>query len=1383
MKQLIALILAATSSLAILSAAAPAPEPGPDVPGDGPALARAMLARCAKIRTLRVAMAGELAGESRAGQSSGSLVFRRPDGLRLEMKGQIKLGGMRLFDHDLAIAVEGNRWVEWSNAQHQVVRGNMQEALAGHWDAFANPAGSLLALLCPGDEDRALLEKTFLPRVKHLPPEIREGVKFERLRARGAYGAVLEFWLEPESHAPRRILITAPPEAAGGKFEYRIEIQAIDQPLDAALFHLQPPRGLADARDPARHEREAPAPAPRADPRPALRALQARAAASPRDAKLQLQLAGALFEAGRAAQATAAIRKALAAAPSLPVYGEAWRLAAENSQPKLAISVFISGLEKHGEALLDPENDESPDFAQAARDAEMVPAAAAALEKILARAKDPWSVRAALLHLHLTAAALEPAIPHWLALVDPGPDNAAFPPEREKALRAAMAEMTQAGWPWPEAREGEFLAALRRAERRLPPELLPGIADAYLRFESPVDVDRLLQTAGVELPAVSVLIEIGSAMKRKGDHRRAEVLFRRALLNAAAARVDYGSLFMLAETPDAKEILGPVFRQLAESEGPADPLTGALWLYLAEDYRQAADAGEQYLASPAGSPDETPALQRFAAAVLALRAARKTGEQDRCARLAALAVAELPFAAVEGSGRGALATQALDAARGGEPFAALFVAAAAADPLGAWRWLCEHSPGPGELDHRALSQALAQMAPVLERRRVSRAAMAAQLLRAGRSEEAEAMLVHSLRENPERVDAALVARLAAWREDPRPLAAALEEAVKGKPQWKEGIVALAACRRQQGDPEGAAAVLAAAAGRLKAPGLYRELAESEWRAGRRAAAIARLREALRALPAAAAGVRELSVLLARMLEGSAATREAAAVWRQLGAAARGAPAVEAAAGLKRCGCGPEALRLLERAVRGEPADTRRATTARYALAKAYLEQTQPLKTLALYPSLAARARAGRYAEQEDDEEGESYPLPLVARALEMKGERPAARHAYEGAIMRASASPDDLDAYLQLARRDDALAEARDVLTLFARSREGLSDPMLAVCRGMLDEAEGKPGAAAVFRRVVHPEGAPFPHASPAAQLASRRLAALAEREGRPEEARPYARWAEAMRLLGDAEDDELPPPYERDLNRARDLFPECPCITLRMAVRLPADGAAPAPPLPGPERERVMGELDRLLPVAAAVLSCPSCTAALRALQPGISLAMPAWLDRHRDDARAYLLASCAAGEEWQYGQPGFTAEHAEAYLRRAVTLDPQLTAAWEDLLKFYLRQPGRKTDLLEAAEKVAAQRPEDPRAQWLLALAYDGAGRRRRAAAARWRARQLGADATAPGWRDEMDWRVLPHDTLADLFTTLYRSDAIGMRWLLPRLPDTWRFAQPLDAPIRFN
>src|SRR5439155_17824503 len=105
-------------------------------------------------------------------------------------------------------------------------------------------------------------------------------------------------------------------------------------------------------------------------------------------------------------------------------------------------------------------------------------------------------------------------------------------------------------------------------------------------------------------------------------------------------------------------------------------------------------------------------------------------------------------------------------------------------------------------------------------------------------------------------------------------------------------------------------------------------------------------------------------------------------------------------------------------------------------------------------------------------------------------------------------------AYLRLAAATGAFDEARSLVTRWVAPEAVDDSGFRSLCMAILDEAQGKGSAAAALRRAAHPHGAPFPHARPAAEIACRRLAALAEKAGRADEAARYRRWAQAMRFL-----------------------------------------------------------------------------------------------------------------------------------------------------------------------------------------------------------------------------------------------------------------------------
>src|SRR5947207_11405419 len=106
-----------------------------------------------------------------------------------------------------------------------VMRQEMPPDPGRRWDAFANPATSLIALLAPNAEDRAAMQRTFLPRIRLLPAERIGGELCDHLRGRGAYGADVEIWMRTTDAAPARILLRQPDLPRGDRVEYSIEFE------------------------------------------------------------------------------------------------------------------------------------------------------------------------------------------------------------------------------------------------------------------------------------------------------------------------------------------------------------------------------------------------------------------------------------------------------------------------------------------------------------------------------------------------------------------------------------------------------------------------------------------------------------------------------------------------------------------------------------------------------------------------------------------------------------------------------------------------------------------------------------------------------------------------------------------------------------------------------------------------------------------------------------------------------------------------------------------------------------------------------------------------------------------------------------------------------
>src|SRR5438067_1275148 len=161
----------------------------PPAPGAAPPAAEAagrFLARCASLRSLRASIAGEMTWQGRRLQSKFALAFvRAPAGLRLRLD-MNRAGG------EAHAVIDGRRSTVWLPGSQMVMRQEMPADSSRRWDAFANPVTSLVALLAPNAEDRAAMQRTFLPRIRLLPPERIGGEVCDRPAGHGAYGPRVE---------------------------------------------------------------------------------------------------------------------------------------------------------------------------------------------------------------------------------------------------------------------------------------------------------------------------------------------------------------------------------------------------------------------------------------------------------------------------------------------------------------------------------------------------------------------------------------------------------------------------------------------------------------------------------------------------------------------------------------------------------------------------------------------------------------------------------------------------------------------------------------------------------------------------------------------------------------------------------------------------------------------------------------------------------------------------------------------------------------------------------------------------------------------------------------------------------------------------------------
>src|SRR5205823_5961300 len=151
-----------------------------------------------------------------------------------------------------------------------------------------------------------------LPRVQILSPELRGGESFDRVKGRGAFGAEVEIWMRPGDATPARILLRQSDLPGTERIEYRIEVEAVDQPLPPSLFQLAVPKTAVDPFEQARRQVERQRPRRPPNPQLRLRDLEGRIARAPRDAALHFRLAAAFQELGHAGRMVAALRSAVA---------------------------------------------------------------------------------------------------------------------------------------------------------------------------------------------------------------------------------------------------------------------------------------------------------------------------------------------------------------------------------------------------------------------------------------------------------------------------------------------------------------------------------------------------------------------------------------------------------------------------------------------------------------------------------------------------------------------------------------------------------------------------------------------------------------------------------------------------------------------------------------------------------------------------------------------------------------------------------------------------------------------------------------------------------------------------------------------------------------
>lgn len=1354
----------------------------------GPALARAMVERCRAIRSLRAEMEATAAGERLEARNSGTLVLSRPaDGsaekirVRIDLKPRVKVGQDPPDESEVVLGATGAQTVAWLPRERRVTRG---EAPPGtrRWDGFANPLLSLLALVAPNEADLGSLERTFMLRVRQLPDEPLEGRRCVRLRGPAAFGARVDFWLDPADLTPRRIELSQEPAPRSGARGCRIEIGGVDEPVAEERLAVPVPKDArasdpaaefdagASAKGRARKRAAARVELPSEDLAPLIQRLRAQVAKKPKETALRLRLADACHQAGRGAEAEAALRQGVAANPAPETFEEVWEAAAGMARWSLALEFLRQGAARHGERFLERLDEENTDIAWVAERAGQEKETAAALRAALPTAGDPWAARARLVRLSAAVDNRPGTGEAFRELLAPETPPGGMPPERAAAIRSVLEELRDAGWPWPPAADGAIAAALRGAEVSLAEEALQPLAELYLAVGAPEEAARVLQSPEpYPWTTTPLLAAAAGALRARGRAAEGEGLLRLGLAHAVDVPwgTAYRAILPLLEARDNQQVLKPVLRELAVFDRRQDRWEAAKWRYLAGDFGEAAAACEDALAEAPGAGEPRPPGERLAIITVGLDAARRAGDASPSARLEALALAELPYAAMDlrgGFDAQRVVLLLLDQLRDRPGYGPALLALARECPEMWYHWRAHAAgvPSAGPTVREALP-----FLAVRADRYNTLTEMRVYTLH-GFPEEAAGVLIDQLGRGLADRECRLLAQVAGQLSRPEPLLTALRQAVAARPDWAPGALALAEALRLTGDAEGALAVLRAAP--RQDPAAARLLAENERRASNTAGALRVLREALAARPAEPG----LLVSLARMLTEDGRTAEALPLWRKVPLAVEnhGANRILAVAdGLRRCGAPAEARASLRRALQAVPdAEWEAAEGVRDALAAAYLADNQPEAALRLYPEIVRRVVRddpdfGAAHMEEDRDPG----VRLVARALERLGHPRAARRAYALLAVQGEASAADRLAHLRLAARTGALAEAHALRQFHGGGSP--EDPRNLVQEALLDEAEGRGARLDVYRAAVYPAGQPFPHLSQDAEIACLRLAEALEREGKPEEARRCRGWAEAMALAGSADDDSRLAAPPREWDRIQALFPESPCLTLRRATL--AGRADPSRwSSSGPEPSLVLKALDQLLPVADGVRGCSVCWWTLHSGEIPAGL-IDSWLERHPRDARAYFLAGSLAGERSGENSVPRRSDpaRAERLLGRAVALDAGLIAAWAQLREAREALGDGEGQVL-AAERVAAARPADVEALVALSHATTLAGRAGEAEAIYRRARALD-----PG----LAWRYLQRarggasrrhygHPVAGADEALRQNAYGSLRWVAPNFQPVW-------------
>lgn len=1312
-------------------------------------LAQRMLDRCRTARGVifRSSFSGGPIGAP--GQHTSLIHFQRPSaphaGFRL--RAQIASQHQRF-----EIGLNGDRYTLWFPSQNQVTRGELQPSRARRWDAFAHPIPSVLAMLAPGDDDQAALDRWFVQRARALPSASFDGARCDVLGFRGAFGIRVECFLAAEDGSPRRILLR-PPDTEVEGLQCEIVFEHFGAPINSALLECAVPRDATDlTRGPDR-----PAGADSStsieDPLPRLRRATASAAKSPRSAAFQEDLAGALQAAGHQRAAVAALHRALALEPTLSRFQHAWQMSVEMSDKQAAARFLILGIGKYGEQLLDRLDGMEQDPVEILAGAGATAAVADVLRPRLAATRETWQVDAWMARLALAQPDSEALAKHWHSLIRA---SAPWSGPRARAITRVAQTMDLEQWSWPAHLRRDASGALAAAEpwARAAVSSADGLllatwAGLYMGADAAADAARVLEEIGVTGADLGLVIHTAVALRRHGHVQRSDQLFRLVLLEAVQEPINHHVLLELLDTPEGSEALRPVLGRLGAAEQAADPLTAATWFFLAGRPVDAALASQSWLASSDGSPEMAPASRRLLAAILGLIAVQQSNDLPnaqrqlltthhsapatgswQAAHFSALAMDEFGLAEMEMGTSPPVVEALLYGSRGADVLPS--VLHLAGKRLGE-RWLDAKVDAAAGLTSADLNGLLGRWMPEHRPPGVRQAALAERLVALGRPEIALPLALEALASAPRSLRPAAIERLCS-QADGEPILAALRAAVHSTPGWDEGPSILAECLLAAGASDSARRELGDFASSAKTAAALKNLARLDWRLGRRGEAVNGLRDIVSANPEDHSTLTLLARWLSRPGGDPVSSSAAVSAWRRLSAAKDAGRVLEAAIALRYAGFGDEAYRILEREVAGAAkAEGDAPAVARALLAELRVERGMPQRALGLYPGLVALAKAGEMTRDELGSRADCAGLPAIARALAAVDEEPAAIRTMAAAIREEVATSADLLWYLRRcgpANRQQALRLISDLETS-SGSPSGWS-LLIHVAQQLLEPTLQSPALLATLTSAVRPEGSEVPHISRAAALACEGLAASAVSRGDVSDANRYAAWTAAMAIADADRDARLGAARtSADLERASALFPESPCLALRLlaADRRETLASSWTPD----ERQRLARALRLLAAAPSRIMDCSTCSRALHELEASgsaVSTAFESLLQPVSPSTRHFNTPSlqhsridAVAGQVLaglSERRPALRVR-ARQILRRAAGSEPLAASVWAALRDLAAGDPAAAAEQLESARKVAVLRPTDAYEQIALADACDRLRHRTESGDARRKAREL--------------------------------------------------------------